>query len=154
MGIHWAVKQRKEEGMPIDGKFAVAEKYIADYIDYAWTLQNPDGSFSTNWFESRGMEDNDERKVQTTGHILEWLIYASSAEDLKKRRVDAAIDFLLSKIYDKRTYKWPIGPRGSRNQSVSVIPRKMLGHFTNDGDKLFGCESSKPIDNGGTNRRS
>jgi hypothetical protein len=126
MGIYFAIKQRREEGMPLNGKFAVAEKYIRDYKDYAWSLQNPDGSFSTNWFESRGMENNNERKVQTTGHILEWLIYCSTPEELKAHRTEAAIDFLLSEIYDNREHKWPIGPRGHALRAVSLYQSKCL----------------------------
>lgn len=137
MGIHIAVKQRLEEGQPLNGKFAVADKYIRDYKDYAWSLQNPDGSFSTNWFESRGMENNDERKVQTTGHILEWLIFSSTPEELKAHRTDAAIDFLLSKIYDKRDYKWPIGPRGHAMRAIVLYQAKCL-----DGEESIEADSS------------
>ncbi len=127
MGIYRALEQRKEENMPLTGKFAVAEKYIADYKEYAWTLQNPDGSFSTNWFESRAYENDDERKVQTTGHILEWLVYSSTAAELKNHRTEAAIDFLMSKIYDKKDYKWPIGPRGHALRAIALYREKAFG---------------------------
>jgi hypothetical protein len=127
MGIHFAVQQRKEDGQPINGQYAVAEKYIADYIDYAWSLQNPDGSFSTDWFERRAYDSDDERKVQTTGHILEWLIYASTSEELKNRKVGAAIDFLISRIYDRKQHKWPIGPRSHALRAIELYREKCLG---------------------------
>ena len=50
-GITNAVKERAKRGEPIDGQWARAAKYISDYQRYTLgTLQNPDGSFSTEWF--------------------------------------------------------------------------------------------------------
>lgn len=120
MGFSFSVKQRVMQGQPINGQFARADKFVRDYIEYTWRLQNPDGSFSTEWYEGRGNEPNDERKVQTTGHMLEWLMYTLPDAEVNQPRVQKSIDFLLSKIYDKRDNKWPIGPRGHATRAVSL----------------------------------
>jgi hypothetical protein len=93
---------------------------VRDYVAYTWQLQNPDGSFSTNWYEGRSNEPNDERKVQTSGHMLEWLMFTMSDDELKSPKVAKGIDFLLSKIYDQRDNKWPIGPRGHATRAVGL----------------------------------
>ncbi len=50
-----AVKERQKRGEPIDGQWARAAKYTADYQRYTLAnLQNPDGSFSTEWFNTPG----------------------------------------------------------------------------------------------------
>ena len=120
MGYSFAVKQRAIQGLPIDGQYARADKFVKDYVEYAWKLQNADGSFSTSWLEGRGDEQNEERKVQTTGHILEWLLFTLPDAELNTPKVQKSVDFLLTKIYDKKEYKWPIGPRGHATRAVSL----------------------------------
>ena len=126
MGIAFAVNQRKADKLPLSGYYASAERYVEDYKDYAWSLQNRDGSFSTNWLESRGADPAEDRKVQTTGHLLEWLIYSSSAAELEARPVNQAIDYLISQVYDHRDKKWAIGPRGHALRAILLYRRKML----------------------------
>lgn len=120
MGFSFSVRQRQLQEQPINGQYARAAKFVRDYLEYTWQMQNPDGSFSTNWYEGRGNEPKDERKVQTSGHMLEWLMYTMADEEIKNPRVGKAIDFLLSKIYDQRDYKWPIGPRGHATRAVAL----------------------------------
>ncbi len=120
MGFSFSVRQRQLQGLQVNGQYARAAKFVKEYIDYTWQLQNPDGSFSTSWYEGRANEPNEERKVQTTGHMLEWLMYTLSDEEIKSPRVAKSIDFLLSKILDKRDLKWPIGPRGHATRAVAL----------------------------------
>jgi hypothetical protein len=127
MGLTFAVRQRNAEGRPIDGQFARADRYVKDFVEYAWKLQNPDGSFSTNWFESRGNDSNIERKVQTTGHILEWLAFTVSDEELRSARFAKSVDFLLSQIWDHRQNKWPIGPRGHATRAIALYHQRTTG---------------------------
>lgn len=125
MGLSFAVKQRVLQGQPIQGQYVRAVKFINDYIDYTWRLQNPDGSFSTNWYEGRGNEPKAERKVQTSGHMLEWLMFTVSDSELRSPRVQKAVDFLLDHIYEKRETKWPIGPRGHATRAIALYAARM-----------------------------
>jgi hypothetical protein len=127
MGLTFAVRQRQAEGRPIDGHFARADKFVKDFVAYTWQLQNPDGSFSTNWFEARGNEPKMERKVQTTGHILEWLAFTLPEEELQSPRFLKSLDFLLSRILDEREHKWPIGPRGHATRAVALFQQRTRG---------------------------
>ena len=124
MGYSFSVRQRQLQGQPINGQYARAAKFVRDYVAYTWRLQNPDGSFSTNWYEGRANEPNDERKVQTSGHMLEWLMYTLSDAEMKDPRAGKAIDFLLTKIYDKRDNKWPIGPRGHATRAIALYQER------------------------------
>lgn len=120
MGFSFSVRQRQLQGQPINGQYARAAKFVKEYVAYTWQLQNPDGSLSTNWYEGRGNEPNDERKVQTSGHMLEWLMYTLPDEEINQPRVSKGIEFLLTKIYDQRDKKWPIGPRGHATRAVAL----------------------------------
>lgn len=124
MGFSFSVRQRQLQGQPINGQYARAAKFVRDYVEYTWQLQNPDGSFSTSWYEGRANEPNDERKVQTSGHMLEWLMYTLSDTEIKDPRAGKAVDFLLTKIYDKRENKWPIGPRGHATRAIALYQER------------------------------
>ncbi len=127
MGLSYALMMRNRYEQPITGHWARAEVYINDFVQYAWSLQNPDGSFSTEWFEGRANEPNMERKVQTTGHILEWLIFTLPSEDLQDPRVAKSVEFLLSQVYDHRDKDWPIGPRGHSLRALSLYNQRVFG---------------------------
>lgn len=125
MGLSFAIKQRVLQGQPVQGQYVRAAKFVNEYINYTWRLQNPDGSFSTNWYEGRGNEPKEERKVQTSGHMLEWLMFTVSDSELRSPRVEKAVDFLLAHIYDKRATKWPIGPRGHATRALALYAARM-----------------------------
>ncbi len=125
MGYTFAIKQRVLQGQPLEGQYLRAAKFVNEFIDYTWKLQNPDGSFSTNWYESRGNEPKDERKVQTTGHMLEWLMFTVGDEQLQSERVEKAIDFLLKHIDDNKAHRWPIGPRGHATRALALYEKRL-----------------------------
>ncbi len=127
MGLSYALIERKREGLPITGAWARAEKYLNDYVNYTMTLQNPDGSFSTNWFEGRGNKPDMERKVQTTGHMLEWLIYTLPDDNLRSERIQISIEYLLDSVGKKPSYDWPIGPRGHALRALTLYNERIFG---------------------------
>ena len=127
MGFSFSVRQRQLQNQPINGQYARAAKFVREYVAYTLRLQNPDGSFSTDWYEGRANEPNDERKVQTSGHMLEWLMFTLTDEEIKQPKIALGIEFLLSKIYDKRDQKWPIGPRGHATRAVALYHERMTG---------------------------
>jgi hypothetical protein len=126
MGFSFSVRQRQLQNQPINGQFARAAKFVREYVAYTLQLQNPDGSFSTDWYEGRAADPNEERKVQTSGHMMEWLLFTMSDQEIKQPKIAKGIDFLLSKIYDKRDQKWPIGPRGHATRAVSLYQERMI----------------------------
>ncbi len=127
MGLSYAIIQRQSTGQPITGHWNRAERFLNDYINYTMSLQNPDGSFSTNWFESRGMDADVERKVQTTGHILEWLVYTLPDEHLRSPKIQLGIEFLLSTVGREAERDWPIGPRGHALRTMAVYSQRVFG---------------------------
>lgn len=127
MGLSYALIERKRAGLPITGAWARAEKYLNDYVNYTMTLQNPDGSFSTNWFEGRGNKPDMERKVQTTGHMLEWLIYTLPDDHLRSERIQVSIEYLLDSVGKKPSYDWPIGPRGHALRALALYNQRVFG---------------------------
>lgn len=127
MGLSYAVIERQAAGQPISGNWQRAQAYVNNYVQYTLTLQNSDGSFSTNWFESRGMDPDVERRVQTSGHILEWLVYTLPDEHLRSPQIQQGIEFLLGTIGREPQRDWPIGPRGHALRAMALYSQRVFG---------------------------
>jgi hypothetical protein len=123
-----AVKERAKRGEPIDGQWARAAKYIADYQRYTLgTLQNADGSFSTEWFKYAADRPGDiDRKIQTTGHILEWLAWSLPEEQLRDPRTMKAVNFIADTLASNPDKSWSIGPLGHALHSLMIYNERVF----------------------------
>jgi hypothetical protein len=128
-GLSLAVKKRRSSGLPVDGVYAEAEKYVANYVNYAYSLQNPDGSFSTEWFKGPGKEMDIDRRLKTTGHTLELMIYATPEQQLSNYRIVRAVNYLSNIMYSNRTRDWEAGPLGHAVHALVLYDRLMFAKY-------------------------
>ncbi|MCO8122446.1 hypothetical protein NHH03_11925 [Stieleria sp. TO1_6] len=126
MGYAHALRKRRAEGKPITGQWKRAETYSEDFIQYAYSLQNRDGSMSTKWFEGRGDNGDVDRKIQTTGHIVEWLLTITPDDELQNRRLVAAVNFLYRSIGSNPSHDWSIGPKGHALRSLAMYHQRVF----------------------------
>lgn len=126
MGFARAVRTREARGEPIEGQWRRAQIFLDSYHEYTFGLQNPDGSFSTNWFEGRGAAPDDDRRLQTTGHILEWLVFSLSDNELDDPRLTRCVDYLATLMLENRNKKWEIGPRGHALRALLLYDRRVI----------------------------
>ncbi|HEY2759880.1 MAG TPA: hypothetical protein VGI75_04035, partial [Pirellulales bacterium] len=126
--IATALKERLKRGEPFDGQYIRAAKYIADYQRYTLgTLQNPDGSFSTEWFNYPADRPGDmDRKIQTTGHMLEFLVYSLPDSQLRDPRLIKAVDFISSLMLYNPERAWSIGPMGHALHAQMIYHERMF----------------------------
>lgn len=126
-GISNAYKVRLKRDEPLDGEYLRAHKYITDYQRYTFTkLQNRDGSFSTEWFNRPADRIGDlDRKLQTTGHILEWLAWSLPDEQLSDPRMMRAADFLAGLLQDNSQRSWSIGPLGHGLHALMIYHERL-----------------------------
>jgi len=120
MGFGHALRKRRAEGRPIDGQWARAEQFTNDFVEYAYSLQNRDGSFSTNWFEGREDNGDLDRKIQTTGHVVEWLLTVTPDSELQDPKLVRSVNFLLASFSNQRNRDWAIGPKGHALRSLAM----------------------------------
>ncbi len=109
-GLTLAAKLRVARGEPLDGEYLEAQRFVEKYQNLAFRLQNQDGSLSTEWFRGPGAEEDINRRVRTTGHLLEWLIYALPDEKLTDYRTVRAVNYLTSLLASNTDNLWEIGP--------------------------------------------
>jgi hypothetical protein len=132
-GLILTVKKRQRSGLPVDGEYAAAQKFVQNYVNYAYRLQNPDGSFSTEWFKGPGSEPDIDRRLKTTGHQLEFLIYASNDEGLANYRTVRAVNYLSNIMWANRGRDWEAGPLGHAVHALVLYDR--LVYAPHDGEQ-------------------
>ncbi len=127
IGYSMAVQTRAKRGEPLDGQWLRAAKYVDNYHKYVIKLQNGDGSFSTSWLKARDDSGEIDRRIQTTGHILEWLVFSLPVEELTDPRIVAAVNYLNNALMSDRTRDWEIGPRGHALRALALYNERVFG---------------------------
>jgi len=127
MGFSYAVRKRQQRGEEFTGQWLRAKKFIEDYHEYTFRLQNPDGSFSTEWFVGRGDYGPSSRRLETTGHITEWLAYSLSDEELVEPQMVKSVAYLTNLLYEGRNSKWNIGPLGHGLHALAIYDERVFG---------------------------
>ena len=117
------MKARIRRGEPLDGEYARAAEFVKKYQQYAFRLQNRDGSLSTDWFRGRGDDDDINRRIKTTGHILEWLCYSLSDEELRDQRTIRAVTYLANLMYSNYDNEWEVGPLSHATHALLLYDR-------------------------------
>jgi hypothetical protein len=128
------VKARQRRGEPVDGDYAEAAEFVKKYQKYAFRLQNRDGSLSTEWFRGRGDEDDIDRRIKTTGHILEWLCYSLDDEQLREPHTIWAVTYLANIMYSNYDHEWEVGPRSHALHALLLYDERVFKPFDKAGD--------------------
>jgi hypothetical protein len=125
-GFAYAVCKREVSGKPMTGQWQRAQNYLDDFHQYAFQLQNPDGSFSTEWFVRRSTAGDLNRRLNTTGHILEWLVYSLTEAQLAEQRTVRAVEYLTEQLWRYRDYDWDIGAKGHAIHALALYDERLF----------------------------
>lgn len=146
-GLTLAYKTRQKRGEPVDGEFLKAQQFVARYQRYAYQLQNRDGSFSTEWFRGPGNERDLDRKLKTTGHLLEWLLYAATEKELHHWKTTKAVNYLASIMYSNRYKDWEAGPLGHAIHALLLYDRLVFTPYDEPGESPIAGRSKRSAAN-------
>jgi hypothetical protein len=101
-----ALNRRLAQGGKIEGVWKAAEDKIQNAIQSARRYQNPDGSFSANYFQRGGKSADLTQDLGVTGHILEFLALALTDDQLREPWVERAASHLCDVF--ERTKEVPL----------------------------------------------
>ena len=101
-GLSCAVQRRVKDGLPVDGPYLRAQKYVDVFHDHALKIQNADGSWHPKMLRARGVSRNDIGNLRSTGMILGWLASSLPAEELDDIRVKRSVDYITSLVGSRR----------------------------------------------------
>ena len=130
MGFSYSVRVREKRGEPVTGEWLRAQKYVKDYVEYTFRLQNPDGSFSTKFYEGRGNSSDIQERLRTTGHLLEWLVFTMPEDRLLDPRLLAAVKYLSQLMLRNQDEKWEVGPKGHAVRALVLFDKRVSGRST------------------------
>ena len=87
---------RENPATPLSGGWADAENRLADAVDRARRFQQPDGSFSTHFFDRPGTSPDVFARLGANGHVFEVLALAVDDDELAAPWVKRAAERLVS----------------------------------------------------------
>lgn len=130
-GLAYGCQRRLRATGSLEGTYARADAFVREYQFMTLTkLQNADGSFSTEWYKfptAQNREDDIDRKIQTTGHMLEWLVASLDQESLYHARVTRAVEFLTRALASEPDRQWAVGPMCHALHALSVYQERVWG---------------------------
>lgn len=106
VGITHAFNRHKAAGQKIEGVWARAQALIEDCKQGCHEYQNPDGSFSSNFFRRPGQASEVAERLHSTGHQFEFLIVAMDDEEIKQEWIRRAALNLTETL--RKTQKVPL----------------------------------------------
>jgi hypothetical protein len=101
-GLTWALHKHLQGGHKLEGVWKEVADKIERYKQRAKELRNSDGTFSTAFFEERGNVSDADRRINTTGHTIEWLALAMTDAELRAPWMQEAVNALTKLFFDHR----------------------------------------------------
>ncbi len=99
-GLQWAHNLHRRSGGKTEGVWKDLAMEQEKYQRLAQKYQNPDGSFSTEFFRSPGNASDMQLRMNTTGHILEWLAYSLPEARLREEWMERAVNCLALMFFE------------------------------------------------------
>jgi hypothetical protein len=97
-------------GGQLRGVWYLADQKIKQHIEIARSLQNPDGSFSNEFYKGPGNTTDVNKRFNTTGHTMEFLSIGLPKERLNETWVRNAVWMLSRELIINRDTKIDCGP--------------------------------------------
>jgi hypothetical protein len=89
-GLSWVYHLHLRRGGQKTGIWKEVAERTANHKRIARQLQNADGTFSSNFFRGPGITKDVQQRLNSTGHIFEWLALALTDEELNEEWVRSA----------------------------------------------------------------
>ena len=105
MGLSFAITRREKSKQPLDGQYQRAQQFVAEFHDFAFDMQNSDGSWGPAFLATRSESRDAGTQLRSTGRILEWLVTSLPSEKLEGNRVATAVDY-VARILGSESFHW------------------------------------------------
>ncbi len=101
-GLTWALHLHRNCGGKLDGVWKDVAAKLNEHKQNAKSNRNGDGCFSTDYFKGAGDIRDNQLRISTTGHILEWLSLTMTDSELKQGWVEDAVNALAKTIWESQ----------------------------------------------------
>lgn len=142
-GITWALHTHLRRGGKKEGVWLAADEHLKKYQRIAKEYQNPDGTFSTNYFKSPGHDPDPQRRIGTTGHTLEFLAMSMSDEELKEQWVQDAAAALAMLFLENQSLAIESGALYHSVHGLVLYYRRLFPWDLNKDVKIDGAPAAQ-----------
>jgi hypothetical protein len=101
LGLSYVVSRRHKRNLPVEGQYARAEKYVGEFQNYAFSMQNADGSWGY-FLSGRGANRDAAAQLRSSGCVLQWLALSLPEEKLDDQRLAVGIAYLVNSLNSQR----------------------------------------------------
>ena len=110
---------------PLRGVWLEADQKVQRFIAEAKALQNSDGSFSMHFFKGRGQSNDFNTRINSSGHMLEWLMVALPQSRLSEPWVQNGIRSLAQDLINNRQLNAECGPLYHAVDGLQIYRERM-----------------------------
>ena len=118
LGLSYAVARQLRHTPTLEGQFQRAQKYMADFIDFALRLQNADGTWGPAFLAARSEGADVASQLRGTGRVLEWLAISLPDGKLQNQQIVAAVE-AVTRLLGNEQYQG-LAPSLSTRDIVSL----------------------------------
>ncbi|MFK7820137.1 MAG: hypothetical protein AB8G99_15555 [Planctomycetaceae bacterium] len=93
---------RLQNGLPMRGIWMQVDQQIRKCIELARVQQQPNGQFSTKFFDGRATEADFDKRIASSGHVLEFLMISLPQNELNRSWVRRGIEATARDIMSNR----------------------------------------------------
>jgi len=107
-------------GKPLAGVWLEAEQKIRRYIQTARMQQNSNGTLSSNYFRGREYKQDFDKRMASSGHLLEFLMMALPSQELNAPWVRRAIEATSNDLMVNRKAEVSCSPLYHATSALSI----------------------------------
>ncbi len=107
-------------GKPLVGVWQEAEQKIRRYIQTARMQQNSNGTLSSNYFRGRESKQDFDKRMASSGHLLEFLMMALPSQELNAPWVRRAIEATSNDLMVNRKAEVSCSPLYHATSALSI----------------------------------
>ncbi len=111
VGLVTAVDRYKKEhpGVKLTGAWLKADEVIKASFDAAKKYQQPNGRFSTSFFQRPGTSDEIDTQLHATGHTLEFVVLAADDNQIREPWIERAVADLVNMLEETKEFDLECG---------------------------------------------
>lgn len=129
----------------LTGAWLQADQKLQSHIAAAQSLQNRDGTFSTQFFKGRGESSEFNERIKSSGHMLEWLMVALPERRLKEYWVRHAVEAVARDLLDNANQPADCGPLYHAMHSLVLYRERVTPKSETPPAELVTTEPTQPI---------
>ena len=127
-GISFALAKLGDSDAVDSALLEKARKHVDEYHDYAFELQNADGSWHPGVFAFRGTSKDAAGVLRSTGTILQWLVSSLPAEQLEDPRLIRGLNYVHKQLASKASSRYGV-PTSTREVAGLMATAAALSKY-------------------------